>query len=198
MATFLSRFATSYSTDFDFTFPPASPKRGLRISEERATQSFHDSSHVSETKIVLDSGFWILGTGFHIVYQWNLDPGFRSKNLPDSGFQTFTDSGIGILDSLTRGVKLKKQRKNVEMQVLFWCSYYSIGSSSIDLLEIVSGSIVIKKVLPFLPKTWNCLPWFVHSEMPGALQTQIDSYIWMRSHFIEYGRVSHLVTNSQK
>ena len=76
MATFLSRFATSYSTDFDFTFPPASPKRGLRISEERATQSFHDSSHVSETKIVLDSGFHALDSGF-----WALDPYCLSVEL---------------------------------------------------------------------------------------------------------------------
>lgn len=191
MATFLSRFATSYSTDFDFTFPLASPKRGLRISEERATQSFHDSSHVSETKIVLDSGFWALDSILFISGTWILVSAANICQIPDSKLSR-------IRDSLTRGVKLKKQRKNVETQVLFWCSYYSIGSSSIDLLEIVSGSIVIKKVLPFLPKTWNCLPWFVHSQMPGALQTQIDSYIWMRSHFIEYGRVSHLVTNCQK
>jgi len=111
MATFLSRFATSYSTDFDFTFPPASLKRGLRISEERATQSFHDSSHVSETKIVLDSGFHALDSGF-----WALD-----SILFVSGTWILDSAGkiCQIPDSLTCGVKLKKQRKNVEMQVLF-------------------------------------------------------------------------------
>lgn len=96
MATFLSRFATSYSTDFDFTFPLASPKRGLRISEERATQSFHDSSHVSETKIVLDSGFWALDSILFISGTWILVSAANICQIPDSKLSRIPESGFRI------------------------------------------------------------------------------------------------------
>ena len=49
--------------------------------------------HLTESKRVLDSGFWIphsgfriSGTGFLILCQWDLDSGFN-REIPDSGLQ---------------------------------------------------------------------------------------------------------------
>ena len=51
------------------------------------------SPHLTESKRVLDSGFWIphsgfriSGTGFLILCQWDLDSGFNCE-IPDSGLQ---------------------------------------------------------------------------------------------------------------
>ena len=128
MATFLSRFATSYSTNFDFTFPLASPERGLRISEERATQSFHDSSHVSETKIVLDSGFWALDSILFISGTWILVSAANICQIPDSKLSRIPDRDSGFPYKGRQVKKAEKKCGNASSFLMFilqhWIVFY--------------------------------------------------------------------------